>query len=119
MKTRAIIAIWTWLSVRKTRVAIAIFAAALLLWAGNLFVNWNLKRSFQKANWGALAALVEAPLVGEPGTTPEAGQRVIQYYEDRPDEFQRYLQTWQSALVIARSAPTRERGVEGWTLSTK
>jgi len=45
----------------KTNLAIAIVAALALSAASYRFVTWNLSRSFQRADWKGLQALIEAP----------------------------------------------------------
>lgn len=106
----------------KTKVVIAILAAAVLSGAAYWFVMWNVKRSVQRADWHGLEGGAEASLgaVLTARESAQPGPGVIPYYQEHPDELEtdkRYFQTWRSAFTIAISERDREQKVEGWTSS--
>ena len=100
-----------------TTIVLALCAAAY--W----FMSWNLNRSFRRADWNGLQALIEAP-IGEIVTArlvAQPGSGAVPYYHEHPEALQRderYLQTWHSAKLIANSARGREQAIGSWTAST-
>jgi len=101
----------------RTKVAIAILAAALL--AGGIYWfamrNWR----FREANWQALGDVFEASLgaastVGAPHQGVADGQGAASYYQQHPDELERDKrcgQTIRAALEIAISARDSQQSV--------
>lgn len=107
----------------RVKLAIAIAAVAVLSATAYWFVTWNLNRSFQKADWKELQALIEAPL-GEVVTAKlvaQPGPGAMPYYQEHPEVLHRdkkYLETWHSAFVIANSARGHAQAIDRWTAST-
>jgi hypothetical protein len=107
----------------KTRLAIAIASGFVLLAVAYWFVTWNLNRSFQKADWQKLQAVIEAPL-GEVLTgklVAQPGPGAIPYYQEHPEAVrrdQRYFEMWRSSLLIARAAREHRQAPGKWTAST-
>lgn len=107
----------------KAKLIVACTVSALVTAFAYWFVSWNLNRSFQKADWGALQALIEAPL-GEVVTAKlvsQSGPGAIPYYQEHPGVLQRdkrYFQTWRSAVLIAASMQRRGQSADEWTSST-